>query len=153
MLAARTGVLMAALHQAAARLLHVPVAANCYPRPEVLTRPLPGEYGEAEDAHLHKAFVQTFRDMLRGLNEYVRTFHAKGVSWNMDGEDVACAVPACNRLPAARACAQCACVPPFCVCPPSPRPLIVSSLMASFGLLKHTVLNAGLCVCYANATA
>jgi len=24
-------------------------------------------------------------DMLRGLNEYVRTFHAKGLAWNMHG--------------------------------------------------------------------
>ena len=44
-----------------------------------------GEFAEADDAHLHAAFVQTFRDMLRGLNVYVRTFHSKGVSWNMDG--------------------------------------------------------------------
>ena len=45
------------------------------------------EYAQAEDAELHAAFVQRFRDMLRGLNEYVRTFHGQGVSWNMDGMD------------------------------------------------------------------
>ena len=45
------------------------------------------EYAQAEDAALHAAFVQRFRDMLRGLNEYVRTFHGQGVSWNMEGMD------------------------------------------------------------------
>jgi len=45
------------------------------------------EFGKAEDGALHASFVLLFRNMLRGLNEYVRTFHAKGVSWNMDGMD------------------------------------------------------------------
>ncbi|EKX37308.1 hypothetical protein GUITHDRAFT_165520 [Guillardia theta CCMP2712] len=42
-----------------------------------------------ENAEDHVEFVKTFRDMLRGLNDYVKTYHNKGLSWNMDGEDFA----------------------------------------------------------------
>ncbi|KAJ1476241.1 adenylate cyclase-associated CAP [Baffinella frigidus] len=36
-----------------------------------------------DDEALHVAFVQAFRDMLRGLNDFVRQYHAKGLTWNM----------------------------------------------------------------------
>uniref|UniRef100_A0A7S0HB94 CAP N-terminal domain-containing protein n=1 Tax=Hanusia phi TaxID=3032 RepID=A0A7S0HB94_9CRYP len=41
----------------------------------------------SDNAEDHAEFVKTFRDMLRGLNDYVKTYHSKGLSWNMDGED------------------------------------------------------------------
>jgi adenylyl cyclase-associated protein len=45
------------------------------------------EFAGDARASAHAAFVQRFRDMLRGLNEHVRAYHTKGVSWNMEGDD------------------------------------------------------------------
>jgi len=45
------------------------------------------EVAGLEHEAAHVAFVQTFRDMLRGLNDFVRKYHAKGLAWNMDGPD------------------------------------------------------------------
>mmetsp|Transcript_8662 Transcript_8662/g.13707 ORF Transcript_8662/g.13707 Transcript_8662/m.13707 type:complete len:81 (-) Transcript_8662:150-392(-) len=44
---------------------------------------------EAEEgAELHQAFVDSFKDLQRGLLIYVKEYHSKGLSWNPQGKEL-----------------------------------------------------------------